>query len=50
MHAIKGADLTSMSGYDKNQQYVYGKWNAAHLTNVQGHLPHYGRMGSVAPT
>jgi hypothetical protein len=24
-HATKGVNLTSMSGYDKNQQYVYGK-------------------------
>jgi hypothetical protein len=48
--ATKGADLTSMSGYDKNQHYVYGKWNAAHLTGWHEHLPHFGRMDPVGPT
>lgn len=38
-----------MSGYNKNQQYVYGEWNAAHLTNPQGHLPPFGRMVPGGP-
>jgi hypothetical protein len=49
-HATKGLNLTSMSGYDKNQQYVYGKSNAAHLTHLQGHLPQFVRMNPVGPT
>ena len=50
VHAAKGANLTSMSGYNKNQQYVYGKLIAAHLTDFQGHLPYFGRMNPVGPT
>jgi hypothetical protein len=36
VHATEGVDLTSMSGYNKTQQYVYGKLIATHLTDVEG--------------
>jgi hypothetical protein len=39
-----------MSGYNKSQQYLYGKWDAAHLTDLRAHLPHFDRMNPGGPT
>lgn len=48
VHAALAAKLSSMSGYDKNQeQYVYGKCVAAHMTTGAGQMPQPGRMNPV---
>ena len=49
-HATSAASLPPMSGYSKNQQYVYGKCAAAHLTSAGWQLPWFGRLVPTRPT
>jgi hypothetical protein len=51
VHPAIVAKLSSMSGYDRNQEpYAYGKLPPTHMTGLEGRMPQPGRMVPVGPT
>jgi hypothetical protein len=50
VHSAIAAKLSSMSGYNKDQEhYAYGKCSAAHMTGTPGRMPQPGRMVPIGP-